>query len=106
MLNLDRSSRLEGSPVGEDEDLEDQESEADKAETEDLTALEGDFEAVKSINVAQVSGLVVADRGDLHANETTKHASAGTNDKGERGEGELGLQAIILAPRHVDGTED
>ena len=103
MLNLDRSSRLEGSPVGEDEDLEDEEGEANKAEAEDLTALEGDLEAIKSFNVAQVGRLVVADSGDLHANVAAEHASAGSNDEGEHGEGEL---SATFGPRHVDGTED
>ena len=103
VLNTHGIGGLECSSVGEDEDLEDEEGEANKAEAEDLTALESDLEAVKSLDVAEVGGLDVADGGNLHADVTTEHASAGSDDEGKHSEGE---SLATLGPRHVDGTED
>ena len=87
--------------VGEDEDLEDEESEADEDESEDLAALEGNFESSELLDVAKVRSLVVADSGDHHADVATEHGGAGTNEEGDGGVGELG----IGGPGHVDGAE-
>ena len=102
VLDLDRSLRVEGSFVGEDEDLEDEESKTDEAESEDLATLEGDLESFESVDVAEVGGLDVADGGDHHADVAAEHGGTGANDEGEHGEGEL----VVAFPRHVDGAED
>ena len=103
VLNTCGISWLKGSSVGEDEDFEDEEGEANKAEAENLTALEGNLEAIKLFDVAEVGGLDIADGGNLHADVATEHASAGADDEGGHSEGE---RLATLGPRHVDGTED
>ena len=103
VLNTCGISWLKGSSVGEDEDLEDEEGEANEAEAEDLTALEGDLEALELVDVAEVGGLDVADGGNLHADVAAEHASAGSDDEGGHSVGE---RLATCGPRHVDGTED
>ena len=105
MLDLHVGCWVEGSLVGKDEDLKDEESEADEAESEDLTALEGDNESFESVPVAKIGGLDVGDGSNDHADVATKHGGAGTDEEGEHGEGEFVL-VNILVPWHVDGTED
>ena len=92
---------VESGLVGENENLEDEEGEADEDESKDLAALEGDFESSELLDVAKVRGLVVADSGDHHADVTTEHGRAGTNEEGDGGVRELG----IGGPGHVDGAE-
>jgi len=103
VLTFNNSSRLKGSLVGEDEDLEDEEGKTNEDKSEDLTTLEGDLESVVLLNVAKVSCLVVCNGGDDHADVTTKHGGGGSNDEGERGEGE-GL--VTFGPWHINGAED
>lgn len=105
MLDLHVGCWVEGSLVGKDEDLKNEESEADEAESEDLTALEGDNESFESVPVAKIGGLDVGDGSNDHADVATKHGGAGTDEEGEHGEGEFVL-VNILVPWHVDGTED
>ena len=105
MLDLNGGGGVKSSLVGKDEDLKDEEGEADEAEAEDLTTLEGDLEAFILRNVAEVGGLVVANSSDDHADVSAEHAGGGTNDEGEHGEGEFVL-VDILVPGHVNGAED
>ena len=102
VLSLRGGLGVDGGLVGEDEDLEDHESEADKDKAEDLTALEGDLEASELVDVAKVGGLVVADGGDHHADVAAEHGGAGSDEEGEGGVGEL----VDAVPWHVDGAED
>jgi len=102
MLNLHLVGGVDGSLVRKNEDLENEESEANEAESEDLTALEGDDESLESINVAKVGGLDIADGSNDHANVSTKHGGGGSDEEGEHGEGEL----VLGVPWHIDGTED
>ena len=102
MLNSDGVSRGEGSLVGENEDLEDEESEANEAESEDLTTLEGDLESIESVDVAEIGGLDVADSGNDHADVAAEHGGTSTNEEGHHGVGELAFSC----PGHVDGAED
>ena len=94
--------RGEGSLVGEDDDLEDEKGKADEAEAEDLTTLEGNHEAVESINVTKIGGLDVAGGGNHHADVAAEHRGTSSNEEGDGGEGE-GVRAV---PRHIDGTEN
>merc|ERR1719491_2935425 len=93
MLNLHLVGGVDGSLVRKNEDLENEESEANEAESEDLTALEGDDGSLESINVAKVGGLDIADGSNDHANVSTKHGGGGSDEEGEHGEGELVLGA-------------
>jgi len=102
VLDISSVLRGKGSLVGEDEDFEDEESETDKDKSEDLTALEGDLEALELLNVAKISSLVVADGSDLHADVSTKHGGGGTNQESDGGVGELGFSG----PGGVDGAEN
>jgi hypothetical protein len=94
---------VEGSLVGKDDDLKDEEGKTDEAETEGLTALESNDESVESIDVAKIGGLDVGGGGDHHADVATEHGGAGTDEEGEGGVGEV---VGSLSPRHVDGAED
>ena len=102
MLNLNLVLRLESGLVGENKDLKNEEGETDEAETEDLAALEGNLEAIESVNVAKIGGLVVAHGGNDHADVAAKHASAGSNDESEHGVGER----VGTVPGHVDSAEN
>ena len=102
MLNTNLVLWVKSSLVGEDEDLEDEKSEANEDEAEDLSALEGALESSELLVVAQVSGLVVALSGDLHADVAAEHGGASTDNEGDHGVGE-GIGGV---PGHVDGTED
>ena len=101
VLNLDLAIGLEGSLVGEEEDLEDEEGKTNKDESEDLATLEGDLEAKELVDVAEVGGLDIADSGDHHADVAAKHGGAGTDKEGEHGVGEF----MVGVPGHVNGAE-
>ena len=92
---------LQSGLVGENKNLEDEEGEADEAESEDLATLEGNLESLELLDVAEIGGLVVADGGDHHADIAAEHRGAGTNEEGDGSVGELGLGG----PGHVDGAE-
>ena len=94
--------RGEGSLVGEDDDLEDKKGKTDEAEAEDLSTLEGNHEAVESINVAKIGGFDVTSGGNHHADVAAKHRGTSSNEEGDGGVGE----GISAAPRHIDGTEN
>ena len=101
VLNTDLVGWVESSLVGEEEDFEDQKSEADENESKDLSALEGALESKELVDVAEVSGLVVALGGNDHADVTTEHGSASTDNEGDHGVGE-GVGGV---PGHIDGAE-
>mmetsp|Transcript_33741 Transcript_33741/g.44504 ORF Transcript_33741/g.44504 Transcript_33741/m.44504 type:complete len:369 (+) Transcript_33741:1408-2514(+) len=96
----------DGSAVGEDDDLKDEESETDEDEAEDLAALEGNLESLESIDVAKVGGLHVASGRNHHADVAAKHGGGGADEEGKGGVGEVVLVAVDLLPGHVDGAED
>lgn len=96
----------DSSTVGEDEDLEDEEGEADEHKAEDLATLEGDLEAFEPIDVAKVGGLDVGGSSGHHADVAASHGGDGTDEESKGGVGEVVLVSIDELPGHVDGTED
>ena len=102
LREVSRLGRDNGRLEGEDEDLKDQEGKTDEGEAEDLTALEGNHEALFLRRVAKEGGLDVGGGGDFHANETGKHGGDGANEEREGGVGE-GERS--LSPGHVDSAE-
>ena len=97
-------SRVDGSSVAEDDDLENKKSDTNEAESEDLSTLEGALESSEFVGVAEVCSLVVADGSNDHADVATKHGGGGTNEEGEGGVGEVGTLGV--GPGHVDGAKD
>ena len=100
-LNIVHGLWVESSLVGENKNLEDKEGKADEAESEDLAALEGNFESLELLDVAEIGGLVVANGCDHHADVTTEHGGASANEEGDGSVGEL----RVSGPWHVDGAK-
>ena len=97
------SGWLEDGLVGEDKDLKNEESNSDKAESEDFATLEGDLESLEDVNTAKVGGLDVALGGNSHANVSAKHGGESSNEEGDSG---VRNWLSTVGPWHVDGTQD
>lgn len=90
--------------VGEDQDLEDEEGESNEHEPEDLSANEGDLEALELAFGARGGDLEIADGGDLHADQAADHGSGSSDEEGKGGEREP--RHGSCGPRGVDGAKE
>ena len=94
----------DGGSVAEYEDLQDAQSKTHKAEAEDLTAGEGDLEALADVDVAEVGDLDVGLGGDDHADVASDHGGDSANDEGHAGVGE-GAVGLASDPGLVNGQD-
>lgn len=90
-----------GGLEGHDDDLEDEEGDADKAETENLASVEGDHEAFVLVEVALIGYLDVGVGCNLHADIACQHRGECADQVGDHCVGTLDV-----APGLIDSQED
>lgn len=99
--NMFHNGRLER----DNDDLENEEGEADKAEAEDLTTVEGDHESFVLALTAEIGYSHVGVSCNLHADKARQHRCEGANQEGDHCVGGLDIVPGLIHSEQDDKCE-
>lgn len=89
-----------------DDDLKNEEGEADKAEAEDLSTIEGDHETFVLALTAEIGYSHVGVGCNLHADKARQHRGEGANQEGDHCVGALDVVPGLIHSDEDDNCED